>query len=252
MDKFMNDFIDSLIKGIPNLLTALAIFIFGIYFAGLLRKFINRVLRKRSAPESVTQLLAQSVYGIIVIVAMLTALQRFFDVTAFITGLGILGFTIGFALQDVMKNFAAGVILLIQRPFEVNEAIGVSGFDGTVLQINLRSTEIKATDGRLVHIPNANILSSPIINYTRADHRRVDVAVKVSRQTDIDTARRTALEAVLNIPGLLTEPTPLIGFSDVSDTTLELSASFWIDTLKTDPAAAKDTAFSLIKNALGK
>jgi small conductance mechanosensitive channel len=93
-------------------------------------------------------------------------------VTAFLTWLGIIGFTVGFALQDVMKNFAAGIILLIQKPFSVGEVIGVNGFDGTVLEITLRTTEMKALDGRLVTMPNADVLSNPIINYTRADRRR--------------------------------------------------------------------------------
>lgn len=252
MQNYMNIFIGSLIKGIPNLLAALGIFIVGIYFARMLSRIVNRVLRVRNAPEGVTQLLAQLAYGTIIVIAAITALQRFFDVTAFLAGLGILGFTVGFALQDVMKNFAAGVILLIQQPFHVNEIIGTAGFDGTVLQIDLRSTEIKALDGRIVNIPNANILAGPIINYTRADRRLVDLAVKVGYETDTDLARQVVLEAVQNVPEFVAEPAPLIGFSSFGDSALELSAHFWIDTSKTNPAAAKDSAFSLIKNALDK
>src|SRR5262249_24903882 len=156
--------------------------------------------------------------------------QRFFDVTAFLAGLGILGFTVGFALQDVMKNFAAGVILLIQQPFHVNEVIGVEGFDGTVLEIDLRSTEIKALDGRIVHIPNAAILSSPIINYTRADRRLVDLAIKLGYQTDMDLARKVVLDAIQNVPSLVAEPAPSTGFANFGDSALELNIYFWIDT----------------------
>lgn len=252
MQNYINLFIDALIKGIPNLLAALGIFIVGIYFARVLSRIINRVLKVRSAPAGVTQILAQLAYWTVIVIAAITALQRFFDVTAFLAGLGILGFTVGFALQDVMKNFAAGVILLIQQPFHVNEVIGTTGFDGTVLQIDLRSTEIKASDGRIVNIPNANILAGPIINYTRADRRLVDLAVKVGYETDTDLARQIVLEAVQNVPGFVAEPAPLIGFSSFGDPALELSAHFWIDTAKTNPAAAKDSAFSLIKNALDK
>ena len=252
MQNYINLFIDSLIRAIPNLLTALLILILAIYFARVLSRVVNRVLKRRNAPEGVTQLLAQLAYGTIVVAGIITALQRFFDVTAFLAGLGILGFTVGFALQDVMKNFAAGVILLIQQPFHINEVIGTAGFDGTVLQIDLRSTEIKALDGRIVNIPNANILAGPIINHTRADRRLVDLAVKVGYETDTDLARQTVLEAVQNVPGFVAEPAPLIGFSSFGDSALELSAHFWIDTSKTNPAAAKDSAFSLIKKALDK
>ena len=249
MQNYINLFIDGVIKGIPNLLTALAILVLALYFARGLSRIVNRVLKRRNAPEGVTQLLAQLAYGTIIVAGIITALQRFFDVTAFLAGLGILGFTVGFALQDVMKNFAAGVILLIQQPFHINEVIGVAGFDGTVLEIDLRSTEIKATDGRIVSIPNANILSGPIINHTRADRRRVDLTVRVGYETDTGIARQVVLDAIQNIPGFVTEPAPLIGFSSFGDSALELNAYFWIDTAQTNPVAAKDSALLLIKNS---
>ena len=252
MQNYINLFIDGVIKGIPNLLTALAIFVLAFYFARALSRIVNRVLKRRNAPEGVTQLLAQLAYGTIVVAGIITALQRFFDVTAFLAGLGILGFTVGFALQDVMKNFAAGVILLIQQPFHINEVIGVAGFDGTVLEIDLRSTEMKALDGRIVSIPNANILAGPIINYTRGDHRRVELAIKVGYDADIEIVRKAILEAVQSISGLVTEPEPSIACANFGDSALEVITSFWIDTAKTNPMVAKDLAFSSIKNALEK
>jgi small-conductance mechanosensitive channel len=252
MQNYINLFMDGIIKGIPNLLSALAIFILAMYFARVLSRIVNRVLKRRNAPEGVTQLLAQLAYGTIVVAGAITALQRFFDVTAFLAGLGILGFTVGFALQDVMKNFAAGVILLIQQPFHVNEVIGVAGFDGTVLQIDLRSTEIKATDGRIVNIPNANILAGPIINYTRADRRLVELIFRVGYDADTEVARQVVLESIQTIPGVVMETKPAIGFSKFGDSALEFNTSFWIDTSKTDPGAAKNAAFSLIKHALEK
>jgi len=252
MQTYINIFIDNLIKGIPNLLTALGIFVVSIYLARVFGKIIKRVLKVRSAPEGVSQLLAQLGYGAVIVFGVITALQRFFDVTAFLAGLGILGFTVGFALQDVMKNFAAGVILLIQQPFHVNEFIGVSGFDGTVLEIDLRATEMKALDGRIVNIPNADILSSPIINYTRANRRRIELPVGVGYDTDIEIARTLVLEALQNVPGFVSEPAALVGFSNFGDSALELNTYFWIDTSQTNPFAAKDSAFSLIKNSLDK
>jgi small conductance mechanosensitive channel len=252
MQNYINIFIDNLIKGIPNLLTALGIFVVSLYFAKVLGRILGRVLKAREAPEGVSQLLTQLVYGAVIVVGVITALQRFFDVTAFLAGLGILGFTVGFALQDVMKNFAAGVILLIQQPFHIGEFIGVSGFDGTVLEIDLRATEMRALDGRIVNIPNADILSSPIINYTRASRRRIEISVGVGYGTDTEVARRVVLESIQNVHGYMSEPAPLIGFSNFGDSALELNTYFWIDTSKTNPMAAKDAAFSLVKNALDK
>jgi small-conductance mechanosensitive channel len=252
MHDYISTFIDNFIKGLPNLVTALAIFLFSIYFARLVSKVLHRALRKRNPPLNVTNLLADATRWTIIGIGTITALQRFFDVTAFLAGLGILGFTIGFALQDIMKNFAAGVILLIQQPFSVGDAIGVNGFDGTVLEISLRTTEMKALDGRMVTLPNANVLANPIVNYTRADRRRIELPVGVDYNTDTEKARKVVLEAIQNVPGFVAEPAPMVGFSSFGDSALELNTYFWIDTAKTNTIAAKDSAFTLIKSVLDK
>lgn len=251
-ENYIETFIDNLIKGIPNLLTALAILLASIYLATLFSRLVQRVLKTRKAPEGVTRLLADITRITVIVIGVITALQRFFDVTAFLAGLGIIGFTVGFALQDVMKNFAAGIILLIQQPFHVGEFIGVAGFDGEVLAIDLRTTEMRALDGRIVSIPNAEVLANPIINYTRANRRRIELPVGVAYDTDTELARRVVLDALENVPGYMTEPAPLIGFSNFGDSALELNTYFWIDTSLTNPIAAKDSAFSLIKKALDK
>jgi small conductance mechanosensitive channel len=250
MGTYFDTFIENFIKGIPNLLTALAIFVVSLYLGRGLSRVVRRVLERRKAPDGVTQLLADLTRVSVIAIGAITALQRFFDVTAFLAGLGIIGFTVGFALQDVMKNFAAGVILLIQQPFQVDEVIGTAGFEGTVLRIDMRSTELKALDGRIVSIPNAEILAHPIVNYTRAERRRVELPVSVGYATDTEAARRAVLEAIRQVPGFVAEPAPMVGFSNFGDSALELTAYFWIDAAQTNPLAAKDAALSLVKTAL--
>jgi small conductance mechanosensitive channel len=250
--EYFNIFIDNFIKGLPNLVTALVIFVFSIYFARIVSGLLRRGLGKSKAPMNVTKLLSDMIRWTIIAIGTITALQRFFDVTAFLAGLGILGFTVGFALQDVMKNFVAGVILLIQRPFHIGEVIGVVGFDGTVVEINLRTTEMKALDGRIVTLPNADVLAHPIVNYTRAERRRVELPVGVGYETDTELARKVVLDAIQNVPGFVAEPAPMVGFSNFGNSALELNTYFWIDTSKTNPIAAKDAAFTLIKAALDK
>lgn len=252
MENYWNQFVEYFIASTPKLLSALVIFVVSLYLARILSNILRRVLLSRKAPVGVTHLLGQVMLWTIIIIGTITALERLFEVTAFLAGLGIIGFTVGFALQDVMKNFAAGIILLLQQPFHVGEFIGVAGFDGTVLEIDLRTTEIKSLDGRIVTLPNADILASPIINYSRADRRRIELSVGVAYNTDTELARKVVLDAIQNVPGYVPEPEPLIGFSNFGDSALELNTYFWIDTSKTNPFAAKDAGFSLIKNALDK
>lgn len=252
MQAYLDKFIDGFILGIPNLITALAIFVISLYLARVMSNLLRRVLDKRKAPAGVTHLLAQLILWTIIIAGTITALQRFFNVTAFLAGLGILGFTVGFALQDIMKNFASGVILLLQQPFHVGETIGVKGFDGTILTIDLRSTEMRAADGRLITLPNAEILANPIINYSRANQRRVELAINLPYTSQPDTIRAIFLDAIQTVDGYINDPKPMIVFNNLTNSAMELNANFWVDMTKNDPAQAKDFVLMQIKSALKK
>lgn len=252
MQEYLDRFYEGFILGIPNLLSALAIFIVSLYLARVTSNVLRRVLNKRKAPAGVTHLLAQLVLWSIMVAGTITALQRFFNVTAFLTGLGILGFTVGFALQDVMKNFASGIILLLQQPFHVGESIGVKGFDGIVLAIDLRATEIRATDGRVVILPNAEVLANPIINYSRANQRRVDLSLNLPHTCEPAAVRRILLDAVAAVPGFLRDPQPVIVFNSLTDSAMELNANFWVDVTKNDPVHAKDEALLKVRSAFNE
>jgi small-conductance mechanosensitive channel len=252
MEAYWQTFIENFMAGIPNLLTAFAIFVVSLYLARLLSNLIRRVLRRRRAPEGVAHLLGELALWTVIIAGIITALERFFPVTAFLTGLGILGFTVGFALQDVMKNFASGVILLLQQPFHVGETIGVKGFDGTVLAIDLRATEMRAADGRVVILPNAEVLANPIINYSRANERRVDFSLNLSHACEPSTVRQIVLDAMQDVEGFIEHPAPVIVFNSITDSALELNASFWINVTKNDPLHAKDTVLLKVKSAFNE
>lgn len=252
MQSFMEKFIEGIVGGIPNLITALLILLGSLYLARFLSNIVRRVLNKRSAPAGVTNLLAQLTLWTIVIAGTITALQRFFNVTAFLTGLGIVGFTIGFALQDIMKNFASGVIIVLQQPFQVGELIGVKGFEGTITQIDLRATEMRATDGRMVILPNAELLVNPIINYSRASQRRVDLGLNLPHNCDPATVRRILLDAARSTPGFIQQPEPSIVFENLTNTAMELSFSFWVDAKKNAPSSAKDVALLKINSAFAE
>ena len=252
MQSYFDQFITFFIAGTPKLFAALVIFVLSLYLARLISNLLKRVLQKRRAPVGVIQLLGQLVLWSIIVAGTITALQQFFEVTAFVASLGILGFTIGFALQDILKNFASGVIILLQQPFHVGETIGVKGFDGTVLAIDLRATEMRAADGRVVILPNADVLANPIINYSRANHRRVELSLNLSHTTEPGTVRQIVLDAVQNVPGYIDEPEPVIVFNSLTDHALELNVNFWIDVTKNDPLHAKDVVLLNIKSAFNE
>ena len=252
MPEYFTQLIDNIVAELPNIFTALVIFVASIYVAKLLSNLLKRVLERREADREVTILLATTTRWSIIVAGIITALQRFFDVTAFLAGLGILGFTIGFALQNIMQNFVSGVILLIEQPFDVGDAVELNGYGGTVLTISLRTTEMRTFEGLIVMIPNADVLSNTITNYTRADRRRIELPVGVAYGSDPAVARQIVLEAIKNVPGFLGDPEPIVVFHTFGGSSIDMSAYFWIDTSKTNPFAAKDAALELIKAALEK
>jgi len=238
---------------LPKLIAALVVFFIGLYLATIVRRLVHKALIRRSKnPEPVT-LLSQLTYWLTIIFVATLSLQIVgFNLTAFLAGLGIAGFTIGFALQDVSKNFIAGLLMLIQEPFEHGDTIEVSGFTGSVLGIDLRATKIKTLDGRIVLVPNGEVITSAITNFSKADTRRVEISTGVTYECDPDFVRQVALDAIRGIDGLLSEPEPEVLFQNFGSTTLDLTIYFWIDTGQTNPANAKDAGLQAIKFAFDK
>ncbi len=252
MPEYLSQLIDKIAAELPNVLTAILIFVASLYLARLISNLLKRVLKKRDADREVSILLAQVTRWSIIVIGVIAALQRFFDVTAFLAGLGIIGITVGFAMQEIMQNFVAGVILLVQQPFEVEDMIETDQFIGNIQAINLRTTEMKTVDGRIVTIPNAKIISNPIVNYTRAEFRRVELTIGVSYDADPAEARRTVMDAIPNVPGFVGEPEPMVVFHTFGGSSIDLSAYFWINMSKSNPLLAKDAAIELVKSALDK
>jgi small-conductance mechanosensitive channel len=123
---------------LPSLIAALVVFVVGLFLASIIRRVVRRALMRRTENTQPITLLSQLAYWLVVILVAAISLQMVgFNLTAFLAGLGIAGITIGFALQDVSKNFIAGLLMLIQQPFEIGESIEVGGYSGTVEAIDM-------------------------------------------------------------------------------------------------------------------
>jgi small-conductance mechanosensitive channel len=170
--------------------------------------------------------------------------------SSLIAGLGIAGFTIGFALQDVVKNFVAGILLLIQQPFDIGDSIEVAGFGGVVLEISLRATEMRTWDGRRVFIPNGDIFVSSIVNFSRALRRRIEIPIGVAPESDLDHVARVTLATIVRkVDGVLDDPAPQVAFSQFGESTIDLKVFYWIDTGEAGVLQAQDEGVRAIKEA---
>ncbi len=126
-------------------------------------------------------------------------------------------------------------------------SITTTNYTGTILAIDLRTTEMKTLDGRIVILPNATILSNPIENYTRANRRRVDLTFSVAYKSTPEQVRTLVCDAVQSVKGFVNEPEPVVIFNTIKADSIELTTYFWIDTKLTDLSAAKDAALTKVK-----
>lgn len=246
LEQLLVDFLTLL----PSLIAALVVFAVGLFLASIIRRLVRRALERRTKNPQPISLLSQLVYWLVVILVAAISLQMVgFNLTAFLAGLGIAGITIGFALQDVSKNFIAGLLMLIQQPFDIGETIEVGGYTGKVIAIDLRATQIRTADGRLVLIPNGDVIITPITNFSEAQSRRVEISTGVAYDSDPETVRQIALDAISEVPGIQSEPAPNVLFQNFGSTTFDLTVYFWITTSQTGVAAAKDAGLKAIKGA---
>lgn len=253
MDKIaaqLNAFWIGFVKLIPDLILAMIELAVGIILAKLAARTIRHAMERSKVDQQATLLLTQIAYYSILAMAVVMALSQVgVNVTALVAGLGIAGFTIGFALQDVSKNFIAGILLLIQKPFRVGETIEVSGYTGTVNSIDVRATEMQTLDGRIVIIPSAEVYTSPIVNFSRAVRRKVEIQIGVSYTYDLEQARQVALRTLASLPGTLPEPSPTANFQAFGNISVQLLLSFWVDPKQSDLLVTKDLAAKAVQLA---
>ena len=214
-------------RGAGTLLSAclfVAILIVARWLARITRRVTERALRY--SDQSVSQLLKEmliSISGTIVfLVGVLVALSQVgVSVTPMIAGLGVVGFIVGFALQDTLSNFAAGAMILAYRPFDTGDFISAADVEGEVRMMNLVNTTIVTIDNRVLIIPNSKIWGGVIMNFTGQRLRRTDVIYSVSYSDDLDHVQRVLEELIASDERFLTEPPPIVRVKQFSDSSID-------------------------------
>ncbi|MFQ5526170.1 MAG: mechanosensitive ion channel family protein [Thermoanaerobaculia bacterium] len=144
-----------------------------------------------------------------------------------LAGGGASAIVVGFAFRAIFENLLAGLFLAFQRPFQVDDYIQSSGFEGTVKEIDLRNTHIRASDGRDIFIPNAKVFSEPLVNFTADGLRRSKFTVGLEYGEDAAGACRLLHETLVSTPGVLSEPEPLVRLAGLDGTTVRLEGFYW-------------------------
>ncbi len=238
---------------LPKMLAAMVLFVITLYLAAWISKVVRRIMEKRRMDAGVILLVYYITRWSIVIVGMITALRQVnFEVTTFLAGLGILGFTLGFALQDISQNVIAGLLLLIQKPFELGDMIQIDEFTGTVLSVDLRTTELRTRDGHNVLIPNAHVFTEPITNFSRQATWRVSLPIGVAYSSDLELVQRVVLRVIQTLPDVLDDPAPVLHFHTFNAYSIDFTLNYWIDSRVTNPFTAKHPAIIAIQKAFAQ
>jgi small-conductance mechanosensitive channel len=223
-----------------------------IYLVG--RSFVTRAvgggLRRREVDETLVGLAVSTSVAITAVVAVaLAATVAGFGVVlaAFATLGGALALAVGFAAQDLIANFVAGVFIINDEPFSVGDWIEWDGNEGVVREIQLRVTKLDTFDNELVTVPNADLANAVVVNNVANDRRRVAVGFGIGYGDDIDLAREAIIEEGATVDGVLDEPAPTAPVTELGDSAVVLSGRIWIDPAESSYGAVRAAFVEAVK-----
>ncbi|MEL6605229.1 MAG: mechanosensitive ion channel family protein [Cyanobacteria bacterium J06614_10] len=237
---------------LPGIVFALVILLFTRTAANIVRRGVRKVSVRILNSLSLQSLLVQTSYVATWVFGILLACTVAFQDLGFADIIGLLGLgsvAIGFAFQDISKNFLAGILLLVQEPFSIGDQIIVSDFEGTVEEIALRSTQIRTYQGELVVVPNSIVFASPVTVNTGKPQRRTDLAIGVDYNTPLPHAVRTLTEATRSVEEIYPTPSVEVDIVGFGDSSIDMVVRYWTDPQQKSVRRIKTQVILALKKA---
>ena len=212
-----------------RLFYAVLIIFVGRWVVKLLLKIIKSALEKTTVEETVRIFVANLLNTLLMVIIFIAAINQLgIETTSIIAMLGAAGLAIGLALQGSLANFAAGILIVMFRPYKVGDYIEAGSSGGTVLDIQIFSTVLKTPDNKVVVVPNGTIMDSSIINYTGQETRRVDIIASCGYDDDIDKVKDILQDILNQDERILEEPEPRIAVSELADNSIKFIVRPWV------------------------
>lgn len=214
-----------------NIASALLIFILGKLLVKFLVKLLGKILQRTDLDNILIEFVQSMAKAIMLLFVIVGALDQLgVNTTSLIAVVGAAGLAIGLSLQSSLQNFASGFLLLVFRPFNAGDFVEAGGVSGVIETIGLFTTTLRTGDNKEVIVPNGNIYSGNIINYSKRETRRVDLVFGISYDDDIRKAR-DILTAVVNAnEKVLADPAPLIAVLELADSSVNFVVRPWCKT----------------------
>lgn len=212
-----------------DILGAFAVLVVGLTLAGLISRSVSSALLKSDRfDQTVARFLSNVIKYALWIVVLVTVLAQFgVETTSILAALSGVALAIGLALQGTLSNVASGVMILIQKPFKVGEAITVGDITAVVQNIGLFTTELKQFDGLFVMIPNAELWNQPIVNYHRHPIRRFELIIGIAYDDSMSAAREALLGIAAEDERVLADPAPLAFVASLDDSSVGIGLRVW-------------------------
>lgn len=232
-----NNHSDDIIRFVKVVILALVVIVVAKLVSMAARKIIARLFKKIEGDESLTYATYTIVRTLIWVIGLLIILDLFgFNTASILTVLGAAGLAIGLAMKDSLSNIAAGIMLLILRPYKLGDYIDCGSVSGTIQQMGLFSTILKTPDGLFVSAPNSVVFGTPIKNYSRNPVRRSDITVGIAYADSLPVAIQAMKDIMSHEPMVLKDPAPEVLVSELADSSVQLTLRYWTATADYWPA----------------
>ena len=233
-------FIQSYLQQLPDkalrfgvrVLLAFVVFMIGAQFIRLVRRIVRRSLKRNNADVGVAQFLDSLIKVVLYVLLVFLIASGFgLDATSVVALLGSAGVAIGLAVQGSLSNFAGGVLILLLKPFRVDDYIRVDndGHEGTVKEIRLFYTKMATPDNHMVIIPNGSLANSAITNISTLGERKMDITVSISYDADIRQAREVLLNVLNSDEAVMKDKDHRVFVQELADSGVQLIVRCWAD-----------------------
>jgi len=248
----LQDLVGTSVQVIPAILVGLIIILLTRYAAQFMQNLGNQIGKRTLRSQSLQLLLSKTAYVLAWVIGITLACVIAFPglrLGDIIATLGLGSVAVGFAFQDIFKNFLAGVLILLQEPFRIGDQVIIEGYEGTVEQIDIRTTKIKTYKGEKVILPNATVFTNAVQVRTAYGIRRTDLAVGVDYNTPLSEAGEILEKIIARVEGVVREPAPEIDLVNFNDSSIDFQVRYWTSAEQKNVRRTQTKAILAIKKA---
>ncbi len=219
-----------LAEGVANLLVGLVVFLAFFLVWRIVMAIMRRTVHSTRLDETAYSFAETTVKYAILTIGLVSALDAVgINTGAILASLGVVGVTIGFAARDSLSNLISGIIIFLDRPFVIGDLVEIEEKYGRVSEITLRSTRVVTSDGRMLAVPNTEIVNKTVASYTNFPNLRLDIPVTIGVHEDIQRVREMLLGLVVQDPEYLQEPAPRVFVTQLNDYNVTVELQAWLD-----------------------